>query len=357
MSNPDLPTSATDAASRLAARVPADVFATLAFLVVVNLAVAVVGVASPPLRVALGAPLLLFLPGYVLVTTLFPRATVPENRQRAGGWSVVPAQYSEINGAERAALSFGLSLAVLPLFALAIAFSPWPYAADVVVPGLSLFVLVGAAASAARRGAVKPEARFDVSFRAWFGRLWSFLFDGNSVNTAVNVALVLSVVLSIVAVGFAFAAPQDGERYSEITLVTENESGAYVAGDYPENFTAGEERNLTVAVENSEQVETEYTIVTQVERVDTNTSGAGVTVLETSELRRTSLTLDAGEQRYDDHVVAPEMTGEDLRLSYYLYKGEAPETAGADSAYRHVYLWIDVSDETLGESQSPVLAA
>jgi len=245
---------------------------------------------------------------------------------------------------------------VLPLFALAIAFSPWPYAADVVVPGLSLFVLVGAAASATRRGAVDPDARFEVPFRAWFRRLWSFMFDGSGVNTAVNVALVLSVVLSVAVVGYAFAAPQDGERYSEISLVTENESGEYVAGDYPENFTAGEERDLTVGVENNEQVETEYTIVAQVERVDTDAGGGGVTVLETSELRRTSLTLDPGEQQYDDHAVAPETTGEGLRLSYYLYKGEAPETAGADSAYRHVYVWIDVSDETLSNSSAPALA-
>jgi len=345
MSNPDFSTSATGLASRLVTRVPSDVLATLAFLLVVNLAVAVVGVESPPLRVALGTPLLLFLPGYVLVTTLFPRATVPEARQQSGGWSVVPTQYAEINGAERAALSFGLSLAVLPLFALAIAFSPWPYAVDVVVPGLSLFVLVGAAASAARRGAVDPDVRFEVSFRAWGGRFWSFIFDGSGVNTAVNVALVLSVVLSIAVVGYAFAAPQDGERYSELTLVTENESGAYVAGDYPDNFTAGEERELTVGVENNEQVETEYTVVTQVERVDTDASGGGVTVLETSELRRTTMTLDPGERRYDEHAVAPETTGEDLRLSYYLYRGDAPETAGAETAYRHVYLWIDVTDE------------
>ncbi|GAA0676524.1 DUF1616 domain-containing protein [Natronoarchaeum mannanilyticum] len=345
MSNPDLPTSATDAASRLATRIPSDVSATLAFLVVVNLALTVVGVESPPLRVALGAPLLLFLPGYVLVTTLFPRTSVPEDRRRAGGWSVVPVQYSEIDGAERAALSFGLSLAVLPLFALAIAFSPWPYAADVVVPGLSLFVLVGAAASATRRGAVDPDVRFEVPFRAWLRRLRSFMFDGNGVNVAVNVALVLSVVLSVAVVGYAFAAPQDGERYSELTLVTENESGEYVAGDYPENFTAGEERDLTVGVENNEQVETEYTIVTQVERVDTDASGGGVTVLEMSELRRSSLALDPGERRYDDHAVAPETTGEDLRLSYYLYKGDAPGTPSAETAYRHVYLWIDVSDE------------
>lgn len=357
MSNPDVSRSATGVATRLATQIPSDVLATLAFLVVVNVAIVGVGVESPPLRIALGAPLLLFLPGHVLVAALFPRASVPEGRQRSEGWSLVPAQYRELDGPERAALSFGLSLAVLPLFALAIAFSPWPYADAVVVPGLSLFVLVGAAASAARRGAVDPDTRFEVPFRAWVGRLRSFMFDGNGVNTAVNVALVLSVVLSVAVVGYAFAAPQDGERYSELTLLTENESGELVAGDYPRNFTAGEERDLIVGVENSERVETEYTIVAQVERVDPNASGGSATVLETSELRRSTMTLDPGERRYDDHAVAPETTGEDLRLSYYLYEGDAPETVDAESAYRHVYVWIDVSDETPANSSTSVIAA
>ncbi|WP_256394048.1 DUF1616 domain-containing protein [Natronoarchaeum rubrum] len=346
MTNPDVSTSTPGLASRLATRIPSDVYATLAFLVLVNLAVVVVGVESPPLRVALSAPLLLFLPGYVLVASLFPRASLPEDHHQSSGWNVVPAQHTELDGPERAALSFGLSLAVLPLFGIAIAFSPWPFADDVVVPGLSLLVLLGAATSAARRGAVAPESRFDVPFRAWAGRLWNFISGDGAANTVVNVALVLSVVLSVAVVGYAFAAPQDGERYSGLSLVTENESGEYVAGGYPENFTAGEERDLTVAVENSEQVETEYTVVTRVERVDTNASGGPVTVLEATELRRATMTLDPGQRRYDEHAVAPETTGENLLLSYYLYRGDAPETVGPDTAYRHVYIWIDVSDDS-----------
>ena len=347
MSNPNVAETKVGRVSRFLTGLPSDVRVILAFLIVVNLSIVVLGVESPPVRVALSAPLLLFLPGYVLVNTLFPRTTVLARSQRSGGWSPIPQQYCALDGPERAGLSFGMSLAVLPLFALVVGVSRWPYTVTVIVPGLSVFVLLGAAASVIRRNAVRPEERFETPFRAWAGRLRRFVFADGLGNTAVNVALVLSILLSVAAVGYAFAAPQDGERYSELTLLTQTEDGEYVAGEYPEEFAAGEERELVVGVENREQAETEYTIVVQAERVDA--SDGSVTVLEANELRRTEVTLDAGERRYDEHAIAPEMTGEDLRLSYYLYRGDAPETADEETAYRHVYVWIDVTEDATDE--------
>lgn len=347
MSNSNVTDSKTGVVSRLLTSVPSDLLPIVGFLLLVNLSIVVLGVSSPPIRVALGAPLLLFLPGYVLVNTLFPRTSVNDPPRRSGGWGLVPEQYCVLDGPERVALSFGLSLAMLPLFALVIGVSRWPYTVDVIVPSLSSLILVGAATSAFRRNAVRPEARFETPFRAWAGRLRRFVFADDLANTAVNVALVLSVVLSVAVAGYAFAAPQDGERYSELSLLTETDDGEYVAGNYPEAITTGNESQLVAAVENREQTETEYTIVTQVERV--NASGDSVTVVEASELRRTEMSLNPGEKRYDEHTVSPEMVGDDLRLSYYLYKGDAPERVSEETAYRHVYVWIDVTEEASEE--------
>lgn len=344
MSNPNVPDSTAAIVSRLLARVPSDVIVLLSFLAVVDLSIVVVGLESPPLRVALGAPLLLLLPGYVLVATLFPRSTVPETRQRSSGVSFFPKQFCALNGPERAALSFGLSLAILPLFALVVAFSRWSFTVDAVVLGLSLFVFLGAVTSALTRSAVSPEARFEVSILAWSGRIWKFMVAGNLRNSVVNVALVLSIVLSVAVVGFAFAAPQDGERYSEMTLLTETEDGEYVAGEYPEVFATGEQRELVVGIENNEQVRTEYTVVTRVERV--STSNGSVAVLEANEVRRRVVTLDSGEQRYDNHAVTLDTTGEDLRISYYLYRDGVPETVNEETAYRHTFIWVDVTDDS-----------
>ncbi|CCC82001.1 conserved hypothetical protein [Thermoproteus tenax Kra 1] len=66
-------------------------------------------VTEPPLiyvRYILGALMLLFLPGYAIVETLYPRG-------------------DELSPLERLALAIGLSFAVLPLIGLALNYTPW----------------------------------------------------------------------------------------------------------------------------------------------------------------------------------------------------------------------------------------
>jgi hypothetical protein len=58
------------------------------------------------LRYVLGGIFILFLPGFMLISALYPRA-------------------GEIDGLERLALSIGLSLAIVPLVGLALNYTPW----------------------------------------------------------------------------------------------------------------------------------------------------------------------------------------------------------------------------------------
>jgi uncharacterized membrane protein len=59
-----------------------------------------------PVRIILGLPLMLFLPGYALIATLFPRK-------------------GDLDGIERIALSFGLSIAITPLLGLGLNYTPF----------------------------------------------------------------------------------------------------------------------------------------------------------------------------------------------------------------------------------------
>ena len=61
---------------------------------------------ATPVRIILGLPLVLFLPGYSLIAALF-------------------AGKDDLDGIERVALSFGLSIAVVPLFGLALNYTPF----------------------------------------------------------------------------------------------------------------------------------------------------------------------------------------------------------------------------------------
>ena len=80
-------------------------------LIVINLLVLVLVIIillspSNVLRIILGIPFVLFFPGYILMAALFPRKESMDNVQRV-------------------ALSFGMSIAVVPLIGLVLNFTPW----------------------------------------------------------------------------------------------------------------------------------------------------------------------------------------------------------------------------------------
>jgi uncharacterized membrane protein len=108
----------------------------LAFVIALTLA-CVLFVLAPrlnetPVRVLLGLVLVLFLPGYSLVAALFPGRDDPD-------------------GIERIALSFGLSIAVVPLLGLALNYTPFGIRVVPVLAGLSVFAVLVAVIADVRR--------------------------------------------------------------------------------------------------------------------------------------------------------------------------------------------------------------
>ena len=75
-----------------------------------------------PVRIILGLPLVLFLPGYALIATLFP-------------------QKGDLDGIERIALSFGLSIAITPLLGLALNYTPFGIRLTPILTILSVFTI------------------------------------------------------------------------------------------------------------------------------------------------------------------------------------------------------------------------
>ena len=72
-------------------------------------------------RIVFGVPFLLFFPGYTLMAALFPG--------RAG-----------IDGIEGIALSFGMSIAIVPLIGLILNSTPWGIGLESALYSISLFI-------------------------------------------------------------------------------------------------------------------------------------------------------------------------------------------------------------------------
>jgi uncharacterized membrane protein len=152
---------------------------------------------------------------------------------------------------------------------------------------------------------------------------------------------VVSLLLAASSVTYAVAVPKSGESFTEFYLLTENESGALVATDYPTNFTEGGNKSLVVGIGNHEHRTVSYSIVVQLQRVRmTNNSTA---VVERDLLHRFNTQLRENETWTRQHTVSPSMTGDRLRLVYLLYQGAPPAQPTTENAYRETHLWVNVT--------------
>lgn len=313
-------------------RLPDDVSIVFVLLVVSNVAV----VLSPwePLRVAFGLLLLFVLPGYALLTLLFPRRSDPKRPGRSG-----------IDGLERAALSFGVSVALLPpiyLLAFALVGRSTPSPAFV-FSVLNAVIVVAAVLGFLRRSRVAPAERYDLPARQWAETASAATGEMDRRTLMANAALGVAVVGAVGSLLYSISAPPDGEEFSEFYLVTEDETGEYTAGDFPTALAAGEPRAQVVGIENHEGEATTYTVSAELQRVDA--TGEVAQILERGDRTEQTIQLANAESAYVEQTVTPTIVGEDLRLQYALHLGEPGERP-----YRELYLWVDVSE---GDATDP----
>lgn len=341
-------------------RLPADLAAVVLGTVLTVGVVFLPVINETPLRVVVGLPFVLFIPGYAFIAALFPEAgespAVEEDpADRQDGQS---QDRAGIDGIERVALAFGTSIAIVPLIGLILNFTPWGIRLVPIVVAISGFTLAMTAIAARRRWELPTEEQFQVPYERWLADARVELFEPDSqTDAALNVLLVISVVLAVASVGYAVAVPQQGESFSEFYLLTEDEDGELVADDYPTEFTRGESRSLVVGIGNHEHERTNYTVVVALHRVQVQNNST--TVLEVEELDRYRTQLAHNETWHLEHNVTPTMTGRSLRLTYMLYRGDAPANPSVDTAYRELHLWINVTDPdaTQARSSLPVESA
>lgn len=290
----------------------------------------------PALRLVVVAPVLLFLPGYGLASVLFPGE--PSARRSPLGRRAV--EVPRLDLIERVAVSFGLSLALLPPLALAFGTVLGTLEGPVVTVAAALAIgttLVGAV----RRGALPDADRFTVPLGEWIDGVRAGAVDGSTRTAAVNVALAASVLLAVGAAGVAFTAPQDAASYTEFAVGTDGDDG-FVAGNYPTDAAVGEPVTFRIQVENRERTAMTYRVVAQFERVD------GGDITEVVRADAFDLTVEPGATTVRSHEVSPPVAGDDIRLTYLLYADDPPENPGRDSAYRSVHVWIAVDDDPSG---------
>lgn len=336
-----------------------DLLVTLVATAVATGAV-VTGIDGSVLRTALVAPFVLFLPGYALVSALFPERR-DEGESADGRPVAAPGTVGKgLSPAARVGLAVALSIALLPavvltleitlggirvrtgffllaavtvLLTLVAAFRRWrrPATERFVLPAVTR--LLGAAARPFR-----PQDRS-------LSRASTFRPTSKR-GLLVNVLLVASVVAFLGSVAGAYVHPTQGEQFTELYLVTESEDGEFVAADYPRDVDVGQSRPVYATVANHEGETTTYTLVVTLQRVERTSNETRVT--GERELARASRTVGAGETTRIRHDLQPSFGNGPTRVQYLLYVGRAPADPARGTAYRSVHLWITVDGGSTG---------
>lgn len=301
----------------------------LALAAVVASSLGTTGVVWFPLALLL----LVVLPGYVTTAFAYAGSGGDPGSSSLAGWTLVPLT-------KRFAFSLGGSLAILPVLAILTSHSPsglTPATLVLVVAGYVLLTAVAAAVRRLRHAETSGWKTRSVTGDAG-GTLAATIRAARGLRL-LDGLLVVSIVFAVATLGVAVAVPSHGEATTDLHLLTEQD-GRLVADGYPSTLVEGESATLTVGVTNEEHQFAEYTVVAELQRV--RTEGSDVVVVDKQSAGRYGFELEHGESWRNQLDVQGSMTGENLRFAVYLYRGDAPGTPTADSAYRTTYIWLDV---------------
>lgn len=185
-------------------------------------------------RVILGLPFILFIPGYVLVFALFPARKTDHG----------------IDTLERVVLSFGLSIAVVPLIGLLLNYTPWGIRLEPILLSLLLFILGIGLVGIYRWTHTPTEDRFIITLDL------SLPHQHNKTDQALTLILIIVIIIVLASLVYVITIPKTGETFTEFYLL----GPAGKAEGYPRNLTTQQNATVIIGVANHEQRQITYNI-------------------------------------------------------------------------------------------------
>ena len=251
-------------------------------------------------RIILGLLLILFIPGYSLIAALFPKK-------------------NDLDGIERTALSFGLSIAVVPLIGLLLNYTPFGIRLDPVLISISIFTVVMSTAAYIRRWKLSEDERFSVNFKYYFDRMLESFKRESGTDRILSIVLVISIIIAVSATAYVIVVPKEGEKFTEFYILGQNGT----ASDYPTNLTVGQAGNVTIGIVNHEYSDVNYEMVIK---------------LNNQTINDTNITLSNNQTYLQPFTFTPGTYGQNQELEFELYK--LPDN---NTVYRSLHLWVNVA--------------
>jgi uncharacterized membrane protein len=267
-------------------------------LLLILFAAGVTGAPGPlaMLRLLLGLAFVLLVPGYALQAAFFPSR-------------------DDLDGPERLALAFGLSLALVPPIALVLDRLPWGIRPWPILIAECACAVAAAVAAVYRRGRLPEGERFIFAFEMHAGGWWR-----SQDRTARRLYALLAAALAMFAVAASaiLFVPHPSDRFTEFYVLG---SGG-LAENYPREAAAGQPVSVTLGIVNREGAAAQY-------RAEARSGGQ--TLAQVGPLQ-----LGAGQASEVPLSFAPPGIGDDVQTEFLLYRD------GGTEPYRRLLLWMKV---------------
>jgi len=280
--------------SRIQSAMPFDLRLVLIFTLLSIIFVLVPPFNQTPIRIPLVLPLLLFMPGYSLVSVLFPRK-------------------DDLTGIERLTLSIVLSIAIVIFDGFALNYMPWGVRPAPIVISLSIIILLLLLITLVLRKGIPEDERFLFDYHVFLKSL-----KADEKTTEIEKALIVALIASIIiASGIVI--------YGKLTFPEEKFTAFYIlgeegkAGNYTTDLYLGRSTSIIVGIENHEHATVNYTLEAKLGR---------------STLNNQKITLDHDENWLRNVSFMINRVGPRMKLEFLLYK------EGSANPDKSLHLWV-----------------
>jgi len=292
------------------------------------------------IRIILGLPFRLFIPGYVLIFALFP------TRKTDRG----------INLLERITLSFGFSIAIVSLIGFGLNYTTWGIRPESNLLCIFVFIIAVGALAIHQWNNVSIDERFKINLSL------SRFKSKSKLNRILNISIIISILLAIIVIAYTSTTITHDEEYTVLYILSMDRDTSH----YQKNLIVGENSNVILGIINHEYETIDYNLEVWLINQSTNATefenkdiimihnmwfiDSIQVTLEHKELNIEKAITTQWEYNYSFSI---NRTGS-FKLLFLLFTSPAEEyivdgdyfdiaEEKINSAYRQTHLWIKVN--------------
>ena len=186
------------------------------------------------LRMILGIPFILFIPGYLFLLCISPNHSAK----------------SEVDPIHKIGISIGLSIALVSLDGIMLFYTPFGFNLISIVSSLLIIVIVCGMLAIYRWRKLRQQKQFILSFNI------PTFKSKSKLDQILMIFFILAIILTIVTAVVISFLPTKQESFTEFYIL--GASGKTI--NYPKNLTMGQASNVTIGLINQEHKTIDYTI-------------------------------------------------------------------------------------------------